>query len=315
MYITTAIDYVNAKPHIGHAFEKVLADAIARFHRLNGENVYFLTGTDENATKNVQAAKAANLPVQTFIDQNAQVFIDLCKSLNLSNDRFIRTSEAEHHHHCQLIFQQLFNKGYIYKGFYKGLYCPGCEAYVTEKDLVNGNCPEHDKPPIATEEECYFFKIQEFVPRIKDFVETHVIPKFRANEILVRLEEPVLDLPVSRKNTGWGIPTPVDSNHTIYVWFDALINYWHGGWGEWPPVHVIGKGINWFHSVIWPAMLFGYGAKLPKSILVHGYLNLGGKKISKSLGNTIDPQELIARYGTDAVRYSLLRCSTFQDAD
>jgi methionyl-tRNA synthetase len=315
MFLTTAIDYVNAKPHIGHAFEKVLVDTIARFHRLQGHDVWFLTGTDENATKNVQAARAAGLPVQSFIDQNAQAFLDLSKALNLSHDRFIRTTESAHHSTCKRFFQKLADQGHIYQGQYQGLYCPGCEAYVTEKDLVNGCCPEHNSPPIPTREECYFFQLQSFLPSIRHFVENRVTPDSRANEILARLDEPLHDLPVSRKNLGWGIPTPVDPNHTIYVWFDALLNYYTGSNGHWPATHVIGKGINWFHSVVWPAILLAADCPLPQQIVVHGYLNVGGKKISKSLGNTIDPRELLAKHGTDAVRFSLLRCSTFNDAD
>lgn len=315
MFITTAIDYVNSRPHIGHAFEKVLADTLARFHRLQGREVWFLTGTDENAAKNVQAARAAGLPIRAFIDQNAQAFSDLCAGLHLSHDRFLRTSEPEHHRTCAQFFQKLADRGHIYQGQYAGLYCPGCEAFVTEKDLVNGSCPEHASPPIPTREECYFFRLRSFLPAIRRFVESRVTPTFRANEILARLDEPLLDLPVSRKNLGWGIPTPLDPDHTIYVWFDALLNYYTGSNGRWPPTHLIGKGINWFHSVVWPAILLAADRPLPERIVVHGYLNVGGKKISKSLGNTIDPRELVAKYGADAVRFSLLRCSTFQDAD
>ena len=265
--------------------------------------------------RNVQAARAASLPIRSFIDQNAQAFLDLCAALNLSHDRFIRTSELEHHRTCERVFGQIATRGHIYKGQYQGLYCAGCEAYVTEKDLVNGHCPEHGSPPIPTQEECYFFRLQSFQPAIRHFVETNVTPTFRANEILARLDEPLHDLPVSRKNLGWGIPTPIDPNHTIYVWFDALLNYLTGSNGHWPATHLIGKGINWFHSVVWPAILLAADCPLPQRIVVHGYLNVGGKKISKSLGNTIDPQKLISKYGTDAVRYSLLRCSTFNDAD
>lgn len=315
MFITTAIDYVNSKPHIGHAFEKVLADTVARFYRLRGEDVWFLTGTDENATKNVQAAKVANLPIRDFIDQNAQAFLGLCTALNLSHNRFIRTSESEHHRTCEQIFRQLATRGHIYQGQYQGLYCAGCEAYITEKDLVDGCCPEHSNPPVPTQEECYFFKLQCFLPEIRQFVESSVTPVFRANEILARLDEPLHDLPVSRKNLGWGIATPIDPSHTIYVWFDALLNYLTGSNGHWPATHLIGKGINWFHSVIWPAILLAADRPLPQRIVVHGYLNIDGKKISKSLGNTVDPVELVDKYGTDAVRYSLLRCSTFHDAD
>jgi methionyl-tRNA synthetase len=207
------------------------------------------------------------------------------------------------------------DRGHIYRGQYEGLYCPGCEAYVTEKDLADGRCPEHERPPIPTREECYFFRLRTFQSRIRRFVESSVTPAIRANEILSRLDEPLHDLPVSRKNLGWGIPTPVDPDHTIYVWFDALLNYYTGANGHWPAVHLVGKGINWFHSVVWPAILLAADYPLPERVVVHGYLNVRGKKISKTLGNTVDPQSLVAKYGADAVRFSLLCCSTFNDSD
>jgi len=319
-YITTAIDYVNAKPHIGHAFEKVLADALARYHRQKKENVFFLTGTDENATKNAQAAKEKGIPVKKFVDDNSKTFIELCKILNLSNDDFIRTTEARHVKKSQEIFKKVYTKGEIYKGKYEGYYCTGCEAFITEKDLVEGKCPEHNKKPEWTSEEAYFFDLSKYKNKLIDFVKNYIVPESKKNEILSRLnDEELRDLCVSRKNLDWGIDNPIDKDFKIYVWFDALINYISGAGKDekyWPAdVHVIGKGINWFHSVIWPAMLISAGYKLPKKLLVHGYLNLGGKKISKSLGNVIDPVELINKYGVDSVRYSLLRCSVFDDSD
>ncbi|MEM1535622.1 MAG: methionine--tRNA ligase [Candidatus Pacearchaeota archaeon] len=317
-YITTAIDYVNARPHIGHAFEKVLADAIARWQKLNGKEVWFLTGTDENAQKNVQAAKEAGLSVKEFVDRNAKLFLELCKKLNISNDDFIRTTEPRHVKVAQEIFKKIYDNGDIYKSTYKGLYCLGCEEFKTEKDLVDGKCPEHPNRNIEiVSEEAYFFRLSKYKDKIIKFVPGYVIPEARKKEILARLEnEELKDLCVSRTKFNWGIDVPFDKKHKIYVWIDALSNYITGSQGNWPAdLHVVGKGINWFHSVIWPALLLAAGYELPKKLLVHGYLTLSGKKVSKSYGNTIDPIGLIEKYGTDSVRYSLLRCPTFEDSD
>ncbi|MFC1710773.1 class I tRNA ligase family protein [Nanoarchaeota archaeon] len=316
-YVTTAIDYVNARPHIGHAFEKVIADAIIRWHKLKGEKTFYLTGTDENAQKNAQAAKEEGIDAQKFVDRNSKVFIELCDKLNLAYDRFIRTTEKEHKKKAQEIFQKVYDKGEIYKGKYEGHYCVGCESFITEKELVNGKCPEHDKKPEWFSEEAYFFKLSKYKDKIIKFIKTYIVPEKRRNEILKRLkEEGLKDLSVSRSNLDWGIDSPVDKKFKIYVWFDALINYVSGAEGNWPAdVHVIGKGINWFHSVIWPGILMSAGIKLPDKLLVHGYLNIKGQKISKSKGNVIDPVDLLDKYGADAVRYSLFRCSVFEDSD
>lgn len=316
-YVTTAIDYVNSRPHVGHAFEKVIADALARWHKLKGEDVWFLTGTDENAQKNAEAAKEAGVDTQKFVDKNSKIFIELCKRLNISYDRFIRTTEKEHVKKSQEIFKRVYDRGEIYKGRYEGHYCVGCESFITEKELVGGKCPEHHKEPEWISEDAYFFKLSKYQNKILKFVKTYIVPESRRNEIVSRLESDELkDLCVSRTNLDWGIDNPIDNKFKIYVWFDALINYITGENGCWPAdVHVIGKGINWFHSVIWSGMLLSAGYKLPSKLLVHGYLNLRGQKISKSLGNTVDPSELCERYGSDAVRYSLLRCSVFEDSD
>jgi methionyl-tRNA synthetase len=316
-YITTAIDYVNARPHIGHAFEKVLADALARWKKSKGEKVWYLTGTDENAQKNSQVAKEKGEDAQKFVDKNSKVFIELCEKLNVSNDDFIRTTEKRHVKVAQEIFQKVYDKGEIYQGKYEGYYCLGCESFITEKELVDGKCPEHNKKPEWFSEEAYFFKLSKYQDKLIKFVEKYVVPKSKKNEILSRLKNDKLrDLCVSRTNLDWGIDSPIDKKFKIYVWFDALINYISGADGNWPAdVHVIGKGINWFHSVIWPAMLMSADYKLPKTLLVHGYLNIKGKKMSKSLGNVIDPIKLIEKYGSDSVRYSLLKCSVFDDSD
>lgn len=315
-YITTAIAYVNAPPHIGHAYEEALADALARWHRMQGEKVFFLTGVDENAQKNVQAAEKAGVPVQKFIDKNTAFFIELCKKLDISHDAFIRTTAKEHAAVVQKIVKKIVENGDIYKGEYSGLYCVGCEAYYTEKDLKDGKCPEHNKVPELRKEEAYFFKLAKYKKELLKFIQTYVLPESRKNEMISRINEGLEDICISRKGAKWGIDFPEDPQFKIWVWVDALINYITGAKGNWPAdVHVVGKGINWFHSVIWPAILLSAGYKLPDRLLVHGYLNLEGQKISKSLGNTIDPLELLKKYPSDSVRYSLLRCSVFDDSD
>ncbi len=316
-YITTAIDYVNAKPHIGHAFEKVLADALIRWNKIKGKKTWFLTGTDENAQKNVYAAKKAKISTQKFVDKNSQIFVELCKELNVDYDRFIRTTEEAHKKKAQEIFKKVYDKGEIYKGRYEGNYCTGCEAFITERELVNGKCPEHEKEPEWMSEDAYFFKLSKYQKKLISFVKNYIVPDSRKNEILSRLKkEKLRDLCVSRLNLDWGIDSPIDSKFKIYVWFDALINYISGANGNWPAdIHIVGKGINWFHSVIWPAILMSAGYELPDKLLVHGYLNIKGKKISKTLGNVIDPIELIKKYGSDSLRYSLCKCSVLEDSD
>ncbi len=324
-YITTAIDYVNAEPHIGHAYEKIFADIIARWHRLRGEDVFFLTGTDENAQKNVKAAEQAGKDVRSFVDSNAMRFLELAKKLNLSNNDFIRTTEERHVKAAQELFKLLHEKGYIYKGTYRGLYCYGCEAYLTEKDLVDGKCPEHKTKPDYIEEPAYFFRLSEFQDKIKELLKKgFVVPREKANEMLARLNEPLKDLCVSRYKATWGIPVPFDSEHRIYVWIDALSNYISAlGWPNndkfkkyWPAdLHVIGKGINWFHSVIWPALLLAAGIELPKRVLVHGYINIKGAKMSKTEGNVVSPFEIIDKYGTETLRYYLAKMPYDKDSD
>jgi len=321
-YITTAIDYVNARPHIGHAYEKTLADAIARWHRLIGDKVWYLTGTDENAQKNALVAKEKGIPVAKFVKDNSNIFEDLCKKLGISNDDFIRTTEQRHVKKVQEIFKEIFDNGDIYKGKYEGLYCTGCEAFVTEKDLVDGKCLEHNREPLKMSEDAYFFKLSKYQAQIQKIIRDGlIIPKEKGNEILSRLEgEDLRDLCVSRTNLEWGIDSPIDKRFKIYVWIDALSNYITALENKedefWPAdVHVVGKGINWFHTVIWPAILLSAGYKLPKNVLVHGYLTLGGQKMSKSLGNVIDPFDLLKKYNKDSVRYSLLKCSVFEDSD
>ncbi|MBI2046708.1 methionine--tRNA ligase [Candidatus Pacearchaeota archaeon] len=319
-YITTAIDYVNAEPHLGHAFEKSIADALARWHRLKGKDVFFLTGVDENAQKNVQAAEKSGVPVKEFVDRNSALFLELCKKLNISYSEFIRTSAKEHGLVVQGIIKKIIDRGDIYKGVYEGLYCVGCEAYYTEKDLVNGKCPEHNKEPELRKEEAYFFRLSKYKSQLLKAIPRYVVPKSKANEVLARINEGLGDICISRKGAKWGIDFPNDSNYKTWVWVDALINYISGLKDKekeyWPAdLHVIGKGINWFHSVIWPALLLSVGYELPKKLLVHGYLTTKGAKMSKSLGNVLSPLALLKKYPADVVRYSLLRCSVFEDSD
>jgi len=259
-YITTAIDYVNAKPHIGHAFEKVLADALARWHKQKAEQVFFLTGVDENAQKNVQAAKEGKIPIKEFIDKNSALFLKLCKSLNISYDEFIRTTAKEHALVVHEFLNKIIKKGDIYKGKYEGHYCVGCEGYITEKDLVDGKCPEHNKEPEFISEKAYFFKLSKYKNKLIKFIENYIIPESRKKEILFRLKGELRDVCISRKDADWGVDFPDDKNFKVWVWIDALINYISGAKEKWPAdVHVIGKGINWFHSVIWPAILMSAG--------------------------------------------------------
>ena len=318
-YITTAIDYVNAPPHIGHAYEKVLADAIARWHRLKGEDVFFLTGTDENAQKNALAAKESGINIQKFVDNNSELFKRLCSKLNISYDYFIRTTEERHKKISQEIFKKIYDKEDIYLSNYSGLYCSGCEAFVTERDLVDGKCPEHGTKPENFKEQSFFFKLARYEKDILKLVSSKdfIIPQNKRKEIISRIKQDGLnDLSVSRINVDWGIEVPIDKKHKIYVWLDALVNYISAldyPKGDkykkyWPAdVHVVGKGINWFHTVIWPSLLISAGIPLPKSVLVHGYLTVNGNKISKSLGNIIDPIKVADKYGADSLRYFLLR--------
>ena len=320
-YITTAIDYVNAFPHIGHALEKTQADIITRYHRLLGEDVLFLSGTDENSLKNVQAAKKEGIATKDLVKRNSDKFFDLKEALNLSYDDFIRTTESRHVEGAKKLWQAC--KKDIYKKPYHGLYCVDCEEFYKEGELINGLCPEHKTKPELIGEENYFFRLSNYQNQLKEIIEKDklkIIPGTRKNEILSFVKSGLEDICISRsanRAQGWGIPVPDDSSQIIWVWFDALANYItalgyadNGGKFKkyWPAdFHVIGKGINRFHSVYWPAMLLSAGIELPKAIFVHGYLTVNGQKMSKSWGNVIDPFEAVTKYGADAVRYFLLR--------
>lgn len=327
-YITTAIDYPNAKPHIGHAYEKIIADLYARWHELLGNDVFFLTGVDEHGQKIEKTAASQGKRPKEFCDEMAAYFQEMCKKLNISNSDFIRTTEKRHTKTALDIFQKALDKGLIYKGNYTGLYCTGCEAFYTEKDLDNGNCTIHKRPCEKLSEENYFFKIGTFQEKIIKHIEAHpsfIQPESRRNEILFRLKkEPLADLSVSRTSIIWGIPLPFDKKHVLYVWFDALTNYLSGisyptkkFQKYWPAqLQIIGKDIIWFHTVIWPAILMAAELPLPKTVYAHGFLTVNGEKMSKSLGNIVDPIAVVNTYGADPLRFVLLRdVSAGEDGD
>jgi methionyl-tRNA synthetase len=332
-YITAAIPYVNAKPHIGHALEFIQTDTIARYHKLLGEKVLSLSGGDENALKNVQAAEVAEIPIQEFVDQNTQSFFELTKKLNCNFDIWQKGSDQKHHFPASQKLWTLCEKD-IYKKKYEGLYCVGCEAFYTANELnENGECFEHQGKKLQkVSEENYFFKLSKYQDNLIDLIKNDtlkIIPETKKNEVLSFLKQPLQDISISRTNErakNWGVPVPNDPTQRIYVWFDALNIYQSGigfGWDEknykkwWPAdVHVIGKGITRFHAVYWPAFLISAKLPLPKTLFIHGYLTVDGQKISKTLGNVIDPVNLIDKYGADALRYYFLaKVSPFADGD
>ncbi len=321
-YITTSIVYANAFSHIGFALESVQADALARYHRFLGEDVFFLTGTDEHGIKIAKAAKEAGKEPKDFVDEISERVKELKKILNLSWDDFIRTTDKKRHWPAvRKIWLKLKENGDIYKKKYRGFYCSGCEAFITEKDLVDGKCPNHKKRPELVEEENYFFRLSKYSNKIGELIkkgELKIIPETRKNEVLGFIKQGIGDISFSRskEKLEWGIPVPDDFSQTIYVWTDALPNYISALGYEngknfkkyWPAdVHCIGKDILKFHALIWPGMLLSLGLPLPKTIFIHGFITVAGQKMSKSLGNVIDPFKLVEKYGTDAVRYYLLR--------
>ncbi|HEV2122693.1 MAG TPA: methionine--tRNA ligase [Chloroflexota bacterium] len=326
-YITTSIPYVNAAPHLGHALEFAQADTIARYCRQQGGDVRLLTGTDDNSLKNVLAAEREGVPVQELVNRNAQAFIELAQEIQLSNDDFVRTSvDPRHEQGVRRLWERLDQQGDLYKRAYSGLYCVGCEQFTTEEELIDGVCPDHGTRPEIVEEENYFFRLSRYEGQLREAIESgalQIVPESRRNEVSALIAQGLNDFSVSRtrqRARGWGILVPGDPTQVMYVWFDALANYITGlGYGSdaalyqryWLNnpyrVHVIGKDILRFHSVYWPAMLLAAGEPLPSTLLVHGFLTVGGQKISKSRGNRIDPRELIQGYGADAVRYWLLR--------
>ncbi len=331
-YLTTPIYYVNDYPHIGHAYTTIAADILSRWSRLNGKNVFFLTGTDEHGAKICDAAQKNNQTPLAFCDGIVEGFRSAWKNLAIENTDFIRTTEKRHEAAVQKLLSVLHEKGFIYNNTYKGLYCVGCEKFISETDLDDtGCCPDHRQKPAHHEEENYFFKLSAFQQQLIDIIsdEKHpqhivVLPRERRNEILGKLKQGLDDISISRIALTWGIPLPFDAKQTAYVWVDALINYISAvGYGElpgadspdaaqrindfntwWPAdLHLMAKDILWFHSVIWPAMLLAAGVALPKKIFAHGFFTIDGNKMSKTIGNVIRPDQLIEKFGVDATRY------------
>jgi len=325
-YITTAIPYVNGDPHLGHALEFVQADVLARHRRLRGDNVRFLSGTDDNALKNVDAALAAGLSVADFVAEQAQRFVDLAVPLQLSNDDFIRTStDPRHRPGVERLWRACAAAGDLYQRDYEGLYCLGCEAFVLPDDLAGGCCPEHAETPELIVERNWFFRLSRYKEELLDVIESgrlRIEPEHRRNEVLAFIRSGLTDFSVSRaqeRARGWGIAVPDDPEQVIYVWFDALANYitalgngsedvYREWWRESDErLHLIGKGIIRFHAIYWPAILLSARQPLPTTIFVHDYLTVEGQKLSKSLGTAIDPLWVIECYGTDALRWWFLR--------
>lgn len=323
-YLTTAIPYVNADPHIGFALEILYADVMARYQRLLGKDVYFLTGTDEHGQKILKTAKENGQPVEVFAAEKSAQYQNLADQWNITNNDFIRTTEARHMERAQKFWQASMESGDIYKKEYSGLYCVGCESFKTEKDLIDGKCPDH--PNLTLEEikeENYFFRLSKYQEPLEFLYQEKpdfVYPVAKCNEMKNILKHGLEDVSISRskEKLSWGVPVPGDDTQVMYVWFDALTNYVTAlGWGSddeqlfqkyWPAdAHVIGKEINRFHSLLWPAMLMSAGLELPKQITVHGWITADGQKMSKSIGNVINPLELVQKYPIEAVRYFFMR--------
>lgn len=329
-YVATAIPYVNSSPHIGNALDYILADVIARYQRQNGKEVIFQVGTDEHGNKIAQKAAEKDITPKEYSDSMVGEFQALMQAVDASYTDFIRTTDPYHEKAVQLIWAKL--QPYIYKGHYEGWYCTGCESFVTDKAATenNGICPDHQRPYERLSEENYYFRLSSFTQPIKEAIEHRkmiVEPAFRQKEIMKLLEEGLDDISISRpkKNLSWGVEVPGDPTQIMYVWIDALSNYitvlgypegdkFHSAWPA--DVQVIGKDILRFHAAIWPAMLLGLGLPLPKKLLVHGHINVSGTKMSKTIGNVVDPMEIITGYGSDAFRYYLLRhIPTLDDGD
>ncbi|MFH1801891.1 MAG: methionine--tRNA ligase [archaeon] len=321
-YITTPIYYPNDVPHLGHAYTTIAADALARWHKLLGKEVFFLTGTDEHGKKLAKTAEKAGKSPKEFTDALIPEFKKAWEQLEIKYDHFIRTTDPEHEKIVQEILQKCFDAGDIYKGEYEGLYCTDCEAYYTEKDAPDFICPTHKKPLENLKEESYFFKLskyQDFLLGLYEKNPDFISPQKRRNEIINRVKEGLKDFSISRTSFDWGVPLPFDKKHVAYVWFDALLNYYSACQLPnkkefWPAdVHIIGKDIIWFHTVYWPAMLKSAGLDLPKKVFAHGWWTVLNEKMGKSAGNAIKIDQLIGYAGPDTARYFLLRAAPFGD--
>lgn len=318
-YITTPIYYVNDAPHIGSTLTTVVADIIARYQKLQGKKVFFLTGTDEHGTKVAEAANKEGLSPKDFCDKVARSFQETWPKLNIGLDYFIRTTNPKHEEVVSELLDKIYQNGDIYKAKYEGLYCVGCEKFVTETDLSNGCCPYHPNKPLEKQsEENYFFKLSKYVPILIEAIENpnhpqhyNICPESKKSEVLARLKSGVNDISISRAEVTWGILIPWDKSQTVYVWVDALINYYsalkiNNNEEFWPAdLHLIGKEILWFHAVIWEALLLAASISLPKIIYAHSFYTIDGQKMSKSMGNVISPQQLLERFGVDGTRYLL----------
>lgn len=318
-YVTVAIDYPNGEPHVGHAYEKVVADALVRYRRLRGQSSYYLAGNDEHSQNVLRVARARGVEPELFCAQMERVFRDAWDRLGVGYDLFMRTNDPRHVAAVQSLVQRLYDAGHVYRGTYRGWYCVSCEAFITEKEVADGLCPLHRRPLERLEEANWFFRLSAFRDAVLTHLATHpdfVQPEGRRHEIESMLREGLEDISVSRARAGWGVPLPWDSTQVVYVWFDALITYLSGagfGWDEqlfaalWPAdLHLIGKDIIRFHGVIWPAMLMAAGLPLPRTVFVHGFMNVRGERLSKTTGNGVDPVHFVKRYGRDATRYYLL---------
>ncbi len=322
-YITTAIDYPSAEPHIGHGYQKIVADVLYRWNRLLGNDSWFLTGTDEHGKKIERIANELNKSPKEFVDEMSKKFSEAWSSLNISPSRFIRTTDRDHEKFVQEIIKKCNENGDIYLGEYEGYYCTNCEGYITEKDLINGECPYHPGKKIdKLKEECYFFRLSKYQKFLLDLYKKNpefILPESRRNEIISRVKEGLNDLSISRTSFNWGIEFPMNKKHIVYVWFDALFNYISGAGKNkefWPAdFHLLGKDNSWFHCVYWPSFLKSAGYPLPKTVFVHGFLTFNGQKISKSLGNAISPKVLAEKYGADSIRYFVCRHFPFAEGN
>ncbi len=327
-YITTAIDYLNAEPHIGHAYQKIVADVLARWNKVLGKEVFFLTGSDEYGQKVAKTAQEKGVTPKQLVDKLSKKFKQEWKSLDVDFDRFIRTTDIDHKKKVKEFVRLMEKKSDIYKGEYSGKYCLGCEAYITEKDLVKGRCKFHPNKELKElKEKGYFFKLSKYQNKLLELYEenpNYILPKFRRKEIINRVKEGLKDLNITRSKFDWGIKFPIDEKYVLYVWYEALLNYITGiDWPNekfkkfWPAnVQLLGIDNGWFHCVIWPAMLMSVGIKPANTILINGFLTFNGQKISKSLGNAISPTDLVKKYGSDSIRYFVCRNFVFgQDGD
>ena len=323
-FISSAIPYVNAEPHVGTAYEIIACDFIARYRRQRGEAVHFLTGTDEHSLNVARSSAELGITPQEWVDRMVPKWQEVWSRLDISNDDFIRTSETRHAQRVQAFVQRLHDRGEIYLGTYEGPYCVSCEEFKREKELIDGNCPIHGRPVEILSEENYFFPLSKYQQRLLDlYAETpaSVMPDFRRNEVMMFVAGGLQDLSISRSGTDWGIPLPWDSKHVVYVWVDALLNYATAvGFGTdpetferlWPAdLHIIGKDIVRFHAVIWPALLMAAGVEVPKTVFAHGFINVGGEKMSKSSGTGTHPFELLDHFGVDSYRYYFMREISF----